>query len=101
VELLASSGRPLSQIVEKLGIPAAAELAVPKVTDPEAPPIRPERHIANAIATMRRRLIMRSHVASHDAHAARSSKSETVFDTLVLTQSYSRALSKNYVGVEC
>jgi hypothetical protein len=33
------------------------ELAVPTVTDPEAPPLRPERHIPNSIATMRRRLI--------------------------------------------
>ncbi len=40
--------------------PRAAPLfqtpAVPRVTDPEAPPIRPERHIPNSIATMRRRL---------------------------------------------
>jgi hypothetical protein len=28
------------------------------VTDPEAPPIRPERHIPNSIATVRRRLIV-------------------------------------------
>jgi SRSO17 transposase len=33
-------------------------LLFPKVTDPEAPPIRPERHIPNSIATMRRRLMM-------------------------------------------
>ena len=31
--------------------------AFPTVTDPEAPPLRPERHIPNSIATMRRRLI--------------------------------------------
>ena len=30
-------------------------LPLPPVTDPEAPPIRPERHIPNSIATMRRR----------------------------------------------
>src|SRR6202011_4782067 len=28
------------------------------VTDPEAPPLRPERHIPNSVATMRRRLIV-------------------------------------------
>ena len=33
-------------------------LPFPKVTDPEAPPIRPERHIPNSIATMRRRLMI-------------------------------------------
>ena len=27
------------------------------VTDPAAPPLRPERHIPNSIATMRRRLM--------------------------------------------
>ena len=32
-------------------------IAYPTVTDPEAPPLRPERHIPNSIATMRRRLI--------------------------------------------
>ena len=30
--------------------------AFPTVIDPEAPPIRPERHVPNSIATMRRRL---------------------------------------------
>jgi hypothetical protein len=33
-------------------------LPFPPVTDPEAPPIRPKRHIPNSIATMRRRLII-------------------------------------------
>jgi hypothetical protein len=33
-------------------------LPFPLVTDPEAPPIRPERHIPNSVATMRRRLII-------------------------------------------
>ena len=33
-------------------------LPFPTVTDPEAPPLRPERHIPNSIATMRRRLIV-------------------------------------------
>src|SRR6266567_7108386 len=32
-------------------------LRYPTVTDPEAPPLRPERHIPNSIATVRRRLI--------------------------------------------
>ncbi|HUZ11472.1 MAG TPA: hypothetical protein VMU93_01305, partial [Caulobacteraceae bacterium] len=36
----------------------ARKLAYPKVTDPAAPPIRPERHIPDSIATMRRRLIV-------------------------------------------
>src|SRR5262249_36236753 len=34
------------------------DLPFPTVTDAEAPPIRPERHIPNSIATMRRRLIV-------------------------------------------
>ena len=34
------------------------DLPFPRITDPEAPPIRPERHIPNSIATMRRRLIV-------------------------------------------
>src|SRR3954447_4772439 len=33
-------------------------LAFPKVVNPEAPPVRPERHVANSIATMRRHLIV-------------------------------------------
>ena len=32
-------------------------MAFPPITDPEAPPIRTERHIPNSIATLRRRLI--------------------------------------------
>ena len=32
-------------------------LPFPTITDPEAPPLRPERHVPNSIATMRRRLI--------------------------------------------
>jgi len=32
-------------------------LPYPTVIDPEAPPLRPERHVPNSIATMRRRLI--------------------------------------------
>ena len=37
---------------------ASRNLPFPTVTDPEAPPLRPERHIPNSIATMRRRLIV-------------------------------------------
>ena len=37
---------------------APDSLPYPTVIDPEAPPIRPERHIPNSIATMRRRLIV-------------------------------------------
>jgi SRSO17 transposase len=37
---------------------SSRDLPFPMVTDPEAPPIRPERHIPNSIATMRRRLIV-------------------------------------------
>jgi SRSO17 transposase len=36
---------------------SSRDLPFPRVTDPEAPPIRPERHIPNSIATLRRRLI--------------------------------------------
>ncbi len=36
--------------------PGSRNLPFPTVTDPEAPPIRPERHIPNSIATIRRRL---------------------------------------------
>src|SRR5271166_4452470 len=35
---------------------AAKHLAYPPVPDPETPPIRPERHIENSIATIRRQL---------------------------------------------
>src|SRR6516225_9402961 len=34
------------------------DLPFPRVIDPEAPPIRPERHIPNSIITVRRRLIV-------------------------------------------
>jgi hypothetical protein len=30
-----------------------------KFIDPEAPPLRPERHVSNSIATLRRRLIVK------------------------------------------
>jgi len=33
-------------------------LPFPKVIDQQAPPLRPERHIPNSIATMRRRLVL-------------------------------------------
>jgi hypothetical protein len=43
----------------RLGPAVAPKLQKPSlpVTEPEAPPIRPERHVANSIATLRRRLI--------------------------------------------
>ena len=34
------------------------DLPFPTIIDPEAPPIRPERHVPNSIATMRRHLIV-------------------------------------------
>src|SRR3982750_1626737 len=37
---------------------SSRRLAFPKIIDPEAPPVRPERHVANSIATMRRHLIV-------------------------------------------
>jgi len=37
---------------------AARRLSFPPVTDPEVPPLRPERHIPNSIATLRRRMIV-------------------------------------------
>src|SRR5215203_3680015 len=50
-------------IAERVRIPpqdlpprSAKRLAFPRVIDPAAPPIRPERHVPNSIATMRRRL---------------------------------------------
>jgi SRSO17 transposase len=48
-------------IRERAAIPpqapgGAKRLAYPRVPDPEAPPIRPERHIENPIATIRRQL---------------------------------------------
>jgi hypothetical protein len=33
-------------------------LAFPKIANPEALPVRPERHVVNSIATMRRHLII-------------------------------------------
>jgi hypothetical protein len=41
-----------------LSLRRSRDLPFPTVTDPEAPPIRPERHIPNSMATMRRRLIV-------------------------------------------
>ena len=37
---------------------SSRDLSFPRVIDPEAPPIRPERHIPNSIITVRRRLIV-------------------------------------------
>jgi hypothetical protein len=35
---------------------SAKNLAFPSVEDPANPPLRPERHVANSIATIRKRL---------------------------------------------
>jgi hypothetical protein len=48
-------------IIERSAFPpqpagVAKNLPFPAVLDPHAPPIRPERHLANSIATMRKRL---------------------------------------------
>ena len=50
-------------VAERVRIPprdgphrSSRRLAFPEVIDPEAPPIRPERHVLNSIATVRRRL---------------------------------------------
>jgi hypothetical protein len=36
----------------------ARHLAFPQIANPEAPPVHPERHVANSIATIRRHLIV-------------------------------------------
>ncbi len=53
----------------------AKRLAYPNVPNPEAPPIRPERHVENSIATIRRKLIValaRTLSRCPCCHAARS-----------------------------
>jgi hypothetical protein len=50
-------------------------LPLPMVTDPEAPPLRTERHVPNSIATMHQRLIVR---LCHDARAVYQSYVATV-----------------------
>src|SRR5215468_7425303 len=42
-----------------VGMPPGCSRNLPytKVTSPEDPPLRPERHVPNSIATMRRRLV--------------------------------------------
>ena len=52
---LISEGAFPPQLLPKL---SSRNLPYPKVTDPEAPPLRPERHVPNSIATLRRRLII-------------------------------------------
>ena len=51
-DLRAGDDSPLRTVPPR----CSRNLPFPTVTDPEAPPIRPERHIPNSIATMRRRL---------------------------------------------
>lgn len=41
---------------QRLPLGCSRRLRFPKVTDPEDPPLRPERHISNSIATVRKRL---------------------------------------------
>jgi SRSO17 transposase len=58
------------------------------VIDPEDPPLRPERHMANSIATMRRRLIALSSHACHAAHAAAAlppNGDVAIYNSVVLT----------------
>src|SRR5205809_3620841 len=43
---------------DRLAPRSSRDLPFPTITDPEAPPIRPERHVPNSIATIRRRLIV-------------------------------------------
>jgi hypothetical protein len=43
--------------VDRVPPGSSRRLCYPMVTDPAAPPLRPERHIPHSIATMRRRLI--------------------------------------------
>ena len=67
------------------------QLPFPKVTDPEAPPLRPERHIPNSIATMRRRLVSPSSRPCHDVHAVaapiiRNWRSTKIRDAVVLAR---------------
>src|SRR4051794_22091620 len=45
-------------------------LAFPKIINPEAPPIRPGRHVANSIATIRRHLIVALEAPWRDVPAA-------------------------------
>ncbi len=42
---------------KRAAIASSRNLPFPRVGDPEAPPLRPERHVANSIASMRRQLI--------------------------------------------
>ena len=43
--------------IDKLDRLGTRNLPYAKVTSPEDPPLRPERHVPNSIATMRRRLV--------------------------------------------
>ena len=56
---------------------SSRHLRYPTVTDPEAPPLRPERHIPNSIATVRRRLIAILVRSYRDVHAARLQPQDT------------------------
>ena len=64
---------------------SSRNLQFPTVTDPEPPPIRPERYIPNSIATMRRRLTSPSPGASADVQAARPTQIDK-HPTTLMTQ---------------
>ena len=51
---------------------SSKRLRYPKVIDPAAPPLRPERHVVNSIATIRVNSPTPSHSASHDVPVANS-----------------------------
>ena len=63
-------------------------LAYPTVIDPEAPPIRPERHVENSIATIRNASPSRSQNPSRDVHAVSRRpddlQPDCVYDTVKL-----------------
>ena len=54
-----------------------------KVTSPEDPPLRPERHVPNSIATMQRRLVAALATTSHVARSATRNGHQN-FDTVRL-----------------
>jgi len=61
-------------------------LPYPAVTDPEAPPIRPERHVPTSIATLRRRLTVALARSLVTMSMLRRSKSETEIAGEFVTQ---------------
>ena len=53
-----SSKRPLFPPLEPTDDYSARNIPFPKITDPEAPPLRTERHVEHSIASPRRRLVV-------------------------------------------